>query len=94
MSPQKESRDSGKLVRIRCDTPTSYATFTRQCYDAWRDGCACVACRVIDSYEAGESSEHVMRSRMHLLHDSRGQHGDGIYFGQLDVFNDRRERVQ
>lgn len=83
-------RDSGAQVRIRCD----YGTFVKECYDWWRDGCICLACKVINSYEAGESSEFWFRSRMELLGEEfKFRHGDGVWLGQLEFFPSAQRRA-
>lgn len=65
--------------------------FIQECYDWWRDGCNCVACRVINSYEADGHTDHLFHARMKILSDAHGAtHGDGCWYGELLLRSARR----
>lgn len=79
---------SEALVRIRCEPAT--LAFVKECYEWWRDGCSCVACRVIDNYEADLNglSDSAFMPRMKILSDAHGgTHGDGCWYGELLLRN-------
>ena len=85
----KQSRNTDAQVRIRCDEKT----FTRECYEAWRDGCGCLACRCVDLYEQGRMDGFLFDARMKILfaHETtQGRHGDGVTLGQLELFTTPR----
>lgn len=73
------------MTRHRKDSVApSVKDFERECYSWWRDGCSCVACRVVDLFEQGRMTGFLMDARMKILYDvSGGVHADGVWLGQL-----------
>lgn len=80
----QQRRDSGAQVRIISD----YKTFIRECYDWWRDGCSCLACRVVDLYEQDRLHHAIFEARMEMLADTvQCRHGDGVHlFGDWNQY--------
>lgn len=59
----------------------------RESYEYWRDGCRCLACQIIDSYERGDSELGNLQDRFGLLVSAQGErHGDGVWLGQLSLW--------